>query len=287
MQPSFEQQLAGQYSSLSAKLRDAADYVVANPIDVATRSLRKVSKDAKLSPATFSRMSAALGYKTYEELRDVLRMTIEQRSNSFSNRVEVLQQRHEDGDSGFFPQHLADCAANIQNLNTAIDRGSLEDCVERLHLARRVLVSGALGSTGAAEYLTYMASFIAANWSMVSRMGASMASGLVGLSKDDILIIVTNPPCANMSVRAAHEAHKAGAFVIVITDSHTCPALVHASASFIVPTQSQHFFSSYASTIVLCESIVGLLAARSGAPARERIAEVELRNRHLSELWDG
>ena len=284
---SFEQQLSGKYALLSPKLKAAADFVVAHPVEVASRSLRKVSKDAKLSPATFSRMSTALGYDSYEDLRDVLRTSIENRESTFSHRVEALQKKHREGDQGFASQHIFDSAANVQALAVSIDTKALEDCVERLHQARKVLVSGALGSTGIAEYLTYMASFIADNWSMASRMGASMASGLVGLSDQDILILITKAPYAQMTVRAALEAQKAGAFVIVMTDNHACPALVHASTSFIVPTKSQHFFSSYASTLVLCEIMIGSLAARSGASARARIAEVENRNRRLNEVWDG
>lgn len=286
LQLSFEQQLSGKYASLSTKLKEAADFVVSNPIDVATRSLRTVSKDAKLSPATFSRMSTALGYDSYEDLRDVLRLAMEHRGNTFSHRVEALQQRHDDGDQGFLNQHVLDCSNNVQKLGAAIDEPTLETCVERLHKARRVLVIGALGSTGIAEYLTYMASFITDKWSMASRMGASLASGLVGMSDRDVLIVMTKPPFASNAINAAREAYDAGAFVIVITDTHTCPALVYASAHFITPTQSQHFFSSYASTLVLCEIMIGMVAGRAGPPARARITEVELRNRRLSEIWD-
>lgn len=287
MQRSFEQQLSGKYTLLSTKLKEAADFVVSNPIDVATRSLRTISKDAKLSPATFSRMSTALGYDSYEDLRDVLRNSIEQKSNTFSHRVETLQQRHDDEDYGFQKQHVMDCSANIARLSSTIHAGQMETCVERLHKARRVLVVGGLGSTGIAEYLTYMASFISGKWSMASRMGASLSSGLEGMSNVDVIIVITMPPFATNSLKAAQEAVVTGAFVLVITDTHTCPALVHASASFIVPTDSQHFFSSYASTLVLAEIMIGMLAGRAGAPARERIADVEQRNRRLSEVWDG
>jgi len=286
LQPTFEQQLSGKYASLSVKLKEAADFVVANPVDVATRSLRAISKEANLSPATFSRMSNSLGYGSYEDLRDVLRAGIEHRSNSFSQRIEALQQRHNNGDQNFLQQHVMDCSANLQELGATISTAAIDTSVERLHDARRVLVLGGLGSTGVAEYLVYMASFIADNWAMANRMGASLASGLVGMSENDVLIVVTKPPFAKNSILAAQEAHQAGAFVIVITDTHTCPALIHASAHFIVPTTSQHFYSSYASTLVLCEILIGMLAARAGSPARARIADVENRNRRLNEVWD-
>ncbi len=286
MRDSFEQHLSGKYASLSAKLKEAADFVVANPVDVATRSLRTISKDAKLSPATFSRLSTALGYNSYEDLKDVMRVAIEHRANTFSHRVEVLQQRHDDGDQGFLTQHINDCARNVQQLGASLEPEVLEACIERLHSARRVLVLGALGSTGTAEYFTYMANFIADNWSMASRMGASLASGLVGMSDADVLIVMTKPPFARSAINAAREAHEAQAFVIVITDTHTCPALPFASAALITASDSQHFFSSYASTLVLCEIMIGMLAGRAGAQAQARIAEVEHRNRRLNEVRD-
>jgi DNA-binding MurR/RpiR family transcriptional regulator len=284
---SFEQQLTGRYGALSAKLREAADYVVANPVTVATRSLRAVSKDANLSPATFSRMSTAVGYDSYDALRDVLRRTIEHRANSYSLRVEALQAQRGKGDESFLFQHIARCAANLEELGKDLDPVLLERCVERLHTARQVHVLGALGSTGVAEYLTYMASMIADNWSLTGRMGASVASGLVGLTVKDVLVIITKPPFAAPSIAAARAAAESGAFVLVITDTHTCPALTFASASFIVPTGSPHFFSSYASTLVLSEVLVGMLAARAGQPARDRIEEVENQNRRLREVWAG
>lgn len=287
MQRSFEQQLSGKYPLLSTKLKEAAEFVVANPVDVATRSLRAVSKDANLSPATFSRMSTALGYDNYEDLRDVLRRSMEKRVNSFSDRMEALQERHADHRPQFLSQHVSDCSTNVRQMEHALDPERLEACVETLDRSRRVLVFGALGSSGVAEYLVYMASFITDNWSMASPAGASLASKLVGLSGADSLIVITKPPFASRAIRAAREARNAGAYVLVLTDTWSCPALVHASASFIVPTESRHFFSSYAATLVLCEVLVGMLAGRAGPQAHRRISEVEERNRSLSEVWDG
>src|SRR5690606_8065140 len=106
MQQTFEQTLASKYSQLSARLQQAADFVMAHPIDVATRSLRSLAREAKLTPVTFSRLSAALGYPNYEALREVLRQSMEQRSNTFSTRVAQLQEQHVSGDHRFLSDHF-------------------------------------------------------------------------------------------------------------------------------------------------------------------------------------
>ena len=74
---------------------------------------------------------------------------------------------------------------------------------------------------------------------------------------------------------------------MVITDSHACPALRHASAGFVVPSDSPHFYSSYVATLVLAEAMVGMLVSRAGPAARARIARVEESSRRLGETWDG
>jgi DNA-binding MurR/RpiR family transcriptional regulator len=280
---SFEERLAHHHANLSPKLRQAADYVLAHPIDVATRSLRSVAADARLSPATFSRMCQALGYADFEGVRTVLRQGIAQRSHSFSQRLAALQEDAPDG-QGFHAEHIRATVANLRTLQDMLDAPSLNATVARLHEARKVLVLGGLGSTGVAEYLTYMASLVADNWSMGRRMGASLAGGLVGLGPQDAVIVITHPPSAVQSRLAAEEAQDAGAFVVVITDSPSCPTLKHASTRFIVPSESPHYFSSYAATLVFAEVLTGMLARRAGDAALERLAAVETRNRHLQEV---
>ncbi|MFD2738896.1 MurR/RpiR family transcriptional regulator [Sulfitobacter aestuarii] len=285
MAATFEQKLAGKYPGLSPRLREAADFVLAHPIDVATRTLRSVAQEARLTPATFSRMATALGYENYEALREVLRQSMAERANSFSTRAAALQEQHGTGDHGFHAQHLQAMTRNLHQLAAALDVTTLERCVEHLHQARKVLVLGGLGSTGIAEYIAYMAGFVADNWSMGLRMGASLGSGLEGLGADDVLLVITNPPFATSSILAAEAAQAAGACVIVLTDSHSCPALKYASESFILPSESPHFFSSYAATLALAEVLTGMLAKRAGSGALERIAAVETRNRQLGEVW--
>lgn len=278
---SFEQQLASIYPKLSEKLRQAADFVVANPVDVATRSLRSISNDAKVAPATFTRMARAVGYDGYEELRELMRVSVSKRANTLSSGLSRLQSEHSDSQGAFIADHLKACSNNLESLVDTIEPAQLEEAIIQLQKSKKVLVMGALGSTGVAEYMSYIASFIADNWFLAGRMGASLGSSLIGLSKHDALIVITKPPFANSSVQAVKAARAEGVYVIVITDTHTCPALVNASIGFIIPTQSPHFFSSYVGTLAFVESIIGILAMKGGQAAMDRIENVEMSNRNL------
>jgi DNA-binding MurR/RpiR family transcriptional regulator len=283
---SFETRLADRYSELSGALRLAADYMMANPVDAATRPLRAVSSESGVSAAAFSRLARALDYPSFENLREDMRTKLNRRVNNFADRAQRMQTDESRQGCGFFDNHMLACQANLAQFAQTVDRTALEAAVSRLAEARRVLLLGALGSTGVVEYLSYMANFCVENWSMAGRMGASLGGGLTGLDARDALIIVTKPPFADRGLRAAELARKQGVYVVLITDSLSCPALKFAQARFIVPTESPHFFSSYMVTLFFVEALIGMVVSRAGGEARERIAQVEDANRTLSEVWD-
>lgn len=286
MSATFDDRLSVSYSDLSATLQQAADFVRANPVDLATRTLRSVSRESGISPAAFSRLARALGYSDLAELREEVRKNIDNRVNNFAARAAKLQSEHRSGGSDFVDAHFEACQSNLHELVSTLDRAVLDVAITQIEKASRVVLLGALGSTGVVEYLSYIASFCADNWTMASRMGSSLGGGIAGLGNADVMIIVTKPPFAERSIAAAKLAQQQGVYVVLITDTLTCPALKHASARFIVPTQSPHFYSSYVVTLFLVECLIGVLVGRSGSSARRRIAEVEEANKVLAEVWD-
>lgn len=267
-------------------MRQAADYLSENPVDTATRTLRTVSRDSGISPAAFSRLARALDYDGFEELREEMRIKINKQVNNFADRAARLQEDHASAKAEFLDTHFAACQSNLQSFVNTVDRDMLDKAVERISESRKVLLLGALGSTGVVEYLSYLANFCADNWIMAGRMGASLGGGLAGADNRDTLVIVTKPPFSDRAIRAAKLAQKQGVYVILITDTLACPALKYASAHFVVPTDSPHFYSSYVVTMFLVETLIGVLASRSGPAGRARIAEVEGANRVLAEVWD-
>jgi len=282
----LEQKLVSEYSALSQKLQLAADFVAANPVDIATRSLRSVSTASGLAPATFSRLARALGFANYEDLRDLARDAVQQKISSFSAKADQLQQDAKDVDQlPFVTRQSRACIANVSALNDEIELETLEAAVEAMHGAKNVLLLGALGSTGIVEYMSYITNFFTNKFRFASRLGSSMGSALVDLSPSDAVVILTKPPFAKHAIQAAEMAESQGAFVIVITDTRSCPALAFSDAGFVVPSESPQFFSSYAATIVLIETMIGMLVARAGPDAQRRISEVEARNHRLGEFW--
>lgn len=280
---SFEERLAAHYANLSARLRQAGDHLLANPVDAATRSLRSVAAEAGLPPATFTRLAQALGYAGYDPLRDSLRRRISRHVHPMSDRAGRLQTDH-GADGDFAAAHLAACTGNLDRLGQGLDRALLSRSADRLLAARRVLLVGGLGSGAAVDYLAHIAGFCFDGWSVAGRPGQSLGTALTGLGPEDAMLVITKPPFAATTIAAARVASGQGAFLVTLTDSYACPALALADAGFVVPSDSPHFYSSYVATIALVEVLAGLLVSRAGPAAQARIAQVEDNLRQLNEV---
>ncbi|MEP4879872.1 MAG: MurR/RpiR family transcriptional regulator [Tateyamaria sp.] len=282
----LEDRVAERYAGLSDQLRKAADYVLANPLDVASRPLRAISTDSHVSPSTFSRLSRALGYASFEEMKDVSRLSVGEKVISLSEKAELLRSGSPTNESMLSRQGDA-CIRNIENFLERADHRKLEQAATLMRQADRVVLLGALASTGISEYMAYLAQFFAPNWSLAGRMGASVGSQLATLGDGDVMFIVTMSPYSKRVVAAASLARSSGADVVLVTDALKCPALTHATHGFVVPTESPQFFSSYVVTLVLIETLIAMIVAASGADATAAIQRVEAKNQQLGEYWAG
>ncbi|MBO9476597.1 MurR/RpiR family transcriptional regulator [Shimia sp. R11_0] len=282
----LQERVAENYADLSTKLRDAADFVVANQVDVAARSLRSVSSASGVSPATLSRLARVLGFDSYEDMRELCRETVGGQTHSFAQRAAQLTS-DADAQRTMLERQASACMFNISKLAEEVDKQRLQAAVDALDHARTVVLFGAFGSTGIVEYMAYLANYFSPTWTLAGRMGASLGASLTTLGADDVLLIVTKAPYAARAVLAAEAAQDCGATVILISDSHACPAMKYANFPFIVPSESPQFFSSYAATLVLMETMIAMLVAQSGETASQRIRDVETRNERLGDFWAG
>jgi DNA-binding MurR/RpiR family transcriptional regulator len=280
--PLLRSAISANYAELSETLRIAADYIAGNQVEIATRSLRAVASASGVSPASYTRLARALGYPDYEALREQARAELSRRDrDSFRDKARRLQT---DAGQPFLPRHVSACIDNIKALVEDIDPAQLEAAVERLEKSRRIVLIGALASAGFTDYFAYLAKWFDDRWVVAGRNGATLGSTLAGVTPDDSVIVISKHPYAHRSVRAAEVAAASGATVIVLTDSHAFPGLRFADFHFIQRTESPHFFSSYAATLVLIETITGMLVARAGSEAEARIQNVDRHNRLLDEF---
>ncbi len=281
IQPSVQAAITEHYAQLSGALKLAADFIVDNGFEVATRSLRSIATDSELSPSSFSRLARAIGYEDYEQLREHAR---EELASSSRQLAAKAQQLRDDADVPFLPRHVNACVGNIQSLLHDITDAQLDAAVDTLAKAEKVIILGSLSSAGFADYFAYLTSWFDGRWTVAGRNGVTLGSSLTRLSSKDVVIVISKAPYAKRAVLATQMAAERKAAIIVLTDSHTFPAIKHAKHAFIQKIESPQFFSSYAATLVLIEALAGMLLSRAGGKAVKEIQNIVEQNKRLDEI---
>ncbi len=284
----IEERISKSYAGLSDKLQLAADYVAKNPVDMATRSLRSVASTSGVSPATFSRLARALGYEDYEQMREDGRAAMGRKMESFSERAHALRSSSKPPEGRvYLNRQAAACIANIEFLDRDVTNDQLEAGVEALHNARSVLLVGSLGSSGFVDYFSYLTHWFSETWHVAGRNGTTLAASMARLGPKDAILAISKAPYAKRTVSALKAAKENNIPTLLITDNHSSPALEFADHAYIVPTESPQFFSSYAATLVLVETIVTMLLAKAGPEAEDMIRAAEHQIQSLEETWTG
>ncbi len=286
---SIQSQVLPRLKGLSPKLRSAAEFVLAHPDEIATRTLRQVAKAADLTPPTFSRLARALDCETYDDLREICRGELKRRNQLLADKAQTLldmssKKSPADRSGVFFVQ--ARCALdNIHGLMESIDLMKLEESAKALAHARKVLLLGTTSSLALVNYFSCMADMAFDNWQVAGTNGAMWATQLSKLRSSDVVFVVSLAPHGNLPVKAMQIAHDAGAKIIAVTDNKDAPFLEIAHTCFIVEAQSPQFFPSHVVPLLLIEGLMGMVVRRVGQKAASSIRSTEQVGHQLKEYW--
>lgn len=279
--------IAQHHADLSPQLRVAANYVAEHPTEIATRSLRAVAHQLNLSPATFTRLSKALGFSSYESMKEVCRKNLHHQSHSLAARAKALQKQHahEEAEAPLLYQHANAVIDNINEMLSTLDIKKLQAVANELGKARRVFLLGALSSAAFSQLWSYIAHLAFNHWHCINEGDGRLAAHLSGMTDLDMAVLITKKPHASWAILAAQEIHQAGGKLLLLTDSLSCPALPLADHYFVISDGSPQFFSSYTTLLVLVETLMGMIVASAGNEAAQHIATTEDSNYRLGKYW--
>lgn len=286
---SIQDRVMARIDDLSPKLRSAAEFVVAHPDEVATRSLRQVAKAANLTPPTLSRLARALDCETYEDLREICRGELKRRNRVLADKAQELLQLSSGNDQtdkpGVFLVQARSALENVQELMETVELDRLRAAADALSKARKVLLLGTSSGLAMANYFRCMASMAFDNWRVAGADGTLWATEIAKLGPEDVVFVVSIQPYADQPVRSAQIVSDTGAQIIAVTDSLKSPFASIASHCFIVETESPQFFPSHAAPLVLIEGLMGMVVRRAGKSAAGRIRSAESTGHELHEYW--
>ena len=274
----------GKLQSLSPQLRKAARYVVEHPGEIATRSQRFVAGAANLSAPTFTRLAHAIGYESYDDLRETCRAEVLNKRTVLAEKAQLLVEA-DTSDAGFAARHAAATIRNTEELIANLDPAALEAAAQMLVRARRVALLGVMSARPIVDYAMYLANMSLSGWMVPGRSGYGLASDLADLGPEDVCIVFSIEPYAAQAVGLARTVTEQGVQLLALTDNHLSPVAEHARHCFSIGTESPQFFPSHVTAMVFFEAIIGMVIQMKGNEAQRRIAAVERQNHKLGEYW--
>ncbi len=234
-------------AELSPQLRRAARFVVDNPGEIATRSLRHVSETAQLPPPTFSRLAKAVGFDNYNSLKD-------------SCRAGVLgRQAKGQAEASVIADHGLSAIKGIERLLQDIDETELTKAASVLAGSRRVALIGEMRARAFMDYASYLSDMTIDGLSVIGRDPVSLAAETRYLGPRDAAVILTMSPYATRSIETARLVAATGAQLISITDSPLSPIAGFSKQMFVISPDGPQFFPSYVVATLLIEVLFGLM----------------------------
>lgn len=272
--------IARIYPSLSSGHRRAADFVLQNPLDVATMTIEGLAEGSGTSNATVTRFVRALGYGSYGEFRAALSAALKfalDPVDSFAGARSAAGSTY-----ATFAGALADQAANLQAARDALDEATATRAIEALLAARRVFIAASGASHHVASFLEDgLALYLDADVIFASsRTGPERAiRHMMSARPDDLVVAISVPRYSRATLDLASFAKKRGASLLALTDSPTSPLAPLADITLFAPARSRLLPNSPTAVFALADALIT-------AVARERPDAVEaLKGLSESLLW--
>ena len=277
--------LVESFSGLTPELQKAAKFILDHPEDVGLHSMRTVAKNAGVNPATVSRLSKSLGYTEYELMRRPFRNRLRTSEPGFSSQLEDVQKRGADDMRALFEDLRAQELQNIQKSLSDEQYHVLVDAVETLWSSRRIYVLGLRGSYAPAFLFHYAFQLFRDRCHLLETSAGIFADQLRGIGEQDSMLVISFPPYTQLTIDAVEYAAESGVKIVAITDSVISPAADAAVQTIITHNNSASFYHSYTAVVAVCQALIALLVAKSGADSRKVIAEAEKQLSRISAYW--
>jgi len=266
-----------RYHLLSNQERLAADYVLANPNEVAIMSMRDLARLADVSPASMTRLAKRLGLIGYEVLKDAFVQAMRAQGNPYSGRAQKMVQLSKSIGERAHVQNLANNAiAHINALCQPDNVDAIMRAARMLTRARKVHCVGLRSSFAIAYQLNHVASYFADNVQLIDGAGETgIMSIMHQVSSKDVAVVISLPRYAKKTINIASYLHQRGVSIIAITDSPTSTVGRLASETILVRNDTSSFFDTIVPALLVSEILIALLSSASKADIEGRISTAE------------
>lgn len=265
------EELRKRFDELTDSQKRIAEAIVEDPDFVAFATVDQFGSKLGLNPSTIVRFAYRLGLDGYNDLQNRVRERL---------RAQLSRREAGEGQEGqgvtanlkgtVFANSFEHDLDILRRTISQLSRDELARAVDALVRARRVFLAGGFASYGIAHYVALAMSRIRADTFLLGPSEDEVASLILQVTKEDVLLVFTFPPYASKTLRIVRQAQAHGATVIAITDSPISPVGQLVNIVLPVLCSGMSTQNSYVPALSLANALLNAVVTATPATALER-----------------
>jgi DNA-binding MurR/RpiR family transcriptional regulator len=251
-------QISSEHDKLSKRLRQIAEFAIAEPDRMALETVAAIGRRAKVQPSTLIRFAKHFGYDGFSDMQRVFRSRLIDRALTYSQRIRDAQAEGVAPTlTGEVLAHFAEADhAALRHLQAETPPADLDRAVELMAQAEIVGVIAQRRSFPIAAYLAYGLAHLGRRVHLIDGIGGMGAEQTRLLGPRDLLIAISYKPYAPETLEMARAAAERGVKIVAMTDTALSPLPPLTAVSFEVEEASLHGIRSLTASMCLAVTLV-------------------------------
>ena len=258
----LSQRIADLYPCLSPRLRDAANYVLNHPADIALETLAVIARRSGVQPSTIVRLAKSLGFNGAAPMQRIFRdhLAAHHHEVSCSQLIADLGRqastREQENPSRLLTECVARSARALDCLKKTISTRELRHATTLIGDCDWVYVAGFGRSYVVAAYVSLGLLRVGKRAVLVDEVGNLGTRQFEHATSSDLLFAISFEPYSPQIRRMLELANRRDIRTISITDSPHGPVAASSAAMFVVNDPKVRDFHLLTATMALAHTLV-------------------------------
>lgn len=274
-QPSVIERLKQREAELTGQERRAAAYLRLHYPAAGLGAMARFARAANVSSQTVLRLLGKLGFASWEDFQDRLRVELVAEQASPLGRW-TAHRAAPDPQSDWLAAFGERLARNVAVSFAGLVPADFESAAQAIADPKyRVLVIGGRFTQQLGRLLVRHLQIVRGGVEEIGSLSSTWPDRLIDAGRKTIVIAYDIRRYSQDVIRFAALAAEQGARIVAMTDSRDAPLLAHASDSMIGVVESAGTWDSLAALLAITEALASRVTELSGGTTPERLARLE------------
>ncbi len=260
---------------LTRKERVLGDYILAHQDSVGLMTARGLAQSVAMTDTTVIRFLRKLGFSGFVDFKQQMnaRMVAQLKSpgDTLSPGEKYTKTSHLMASSNMAAEVMERSITNLQKTAADLDPVKLREVAEVLHHARRKYIVGFRSSAACTLYMYRKLVILLPNVVQCSAAESMALEQLVDIGKGDCLFMFSFPRHSKINFAIIEMAHKAGAKIVLVTNSVTSPLANLADYVIPVHVEGVGYTNSYLVPLAVSEILLLMISKHLTRKEQERV----------------